>query len=313
MKRLIGLLAAFTLLVGMATPCSADQDGYFTMLLMGTDMSAQAAAAAGGRFGHSDTMMLISINKTSGDVRMLGVQRDYESDILDDGPNLLSAVSYYAGPEVAMMAVNQLFKVNVSCYVAIDPDGMQKVVDALGGVDVEILSSDLYITLDGGAKAFTAAGTQHCDGAQIRALVSTNVTADGSSQDPSVRSERQRRAMSALMGKALSGDKNQLISFATAAILSVKTNINLSDMLALADPLLSGKVHQPQYAHSPLTPSSVQPINGHDLTVAEDMGLEVASAQAFLYPDVYAAPTPNPTFVPAAPENSLTETPAAAS
>lgn len=302
MKKIVALVLTIAMLLGFAAPSLADQDGYFTALLMGMDEGAQEAIVEGGRFGRSDAMMLVSLNKATGDIRLLSVERDYRTDILDNGANKLCVVSYFAGPEVSLEAVNKLFNIDISCYAAIDPEGMENIADALGGVEIDISKDDLYIRLDDGKgtgkKAFKKAGVQQCNGAQVRALVRTRVRPDGVYEEDVVRNARQKKALTAMMEKALSGGRDKLLSFGTAAFRSVTTNISLPDLLGLAEPLIGGKLNAPQFERSPITGYSYKNVKLHKLVELDDPDLEIAAVKAFLYPTAFEAPTPAPTLEP---------------
>lgn len=296
MKKLISLaLVLCSLFSGILAPPAQAQsvDDYFSVLLMGMDEGAEEALVE-TQYGRTDAMMLVSFNKKNGQLHMMNVERDYRTDALSSGPNKLCVVCLMEGPQRSLDAVNELFALSVPYYALIAPADMEAIVDALGGIDINILETDLYIHLDDGRgggsnpkKAFKQAGQQIIHGAQARALVRTRVKPDGEYETDEVRNERQQRTLMAMIKKALSGGKSEMVSFALAAIQHVQTNANVLDLLALAEPLLFGELQSPDFTRTPMTGSSLKKVGIQRLVVLDDPAEECREVRAFLYPEVY--------------------------
>ena len=283
--RGIALMLVLMFGLGMTAPMTAgagDQDDYFSVLLLGTDEGAhESIVESETEYGRSDAMMLLSLHKQSGALRMLSLERDYRTDILNDGPTKLCIVCLKAGPEKSLEAVNQLLGLNIRHYALIDPPGMEAVANALGGIDLEIREDELWITRDSGGKAFKRAGMQHLDGRQVRAYVRRRDTAIEDSD--LIRNEQQVAALTALIKKALDAGQLGLLEFAQVAMKHVKTNIGLTEILTLAEPLLGGGHFDVEFAKSPLTEAKLQTVNLHRMQVLIDPATEVERVGAFLY------------------------------
>ncbi len=276
MKKLLILLAIL-----LCIPMHAvAENGFFTLLLMGADEGAEEALVE-AQYGRADAVMLVSINQTTGEVRMMSVERDYRVDLPGVGPTKLCIASYMGGPQAVLDAVNEMFGLQVDRYALISPEGIQAVVDAIGGVDVEIEKTDLYITKPNLKKAFKKAGMQHLKGEQVRAYVRTR-TQDS---DP-VRNERQRKALVAIYKKAMSSGMEQLMDFVKAAFPHVDTNVELTDALFLVQPVLQGGAQDPAYARSPMTSFQQKRVKLHKLIVLDDPAAETQKVHEFLYGDL---------------------------
>jgi polyisoprenyl-teichoic acid--peptidoglycan teichoic acid transferase len=110
------------------------------ILLLGLDSRPGEAMVS-----RSDTMILTTIEPLSAHVAMLSIPRDLWVTIPGVGENRINTAHFFAegsqpgsGPSGAMEAVRLNFGVNVDYYVRLRFDGFQDVVDALGGVDVEL-------------------------------------------------------------------------------------------------------------------------------------------------------------------------------
>jgi polyisoprenyl-teichoic acid--peptidoglycan teichoic acid transferase len=112
------------------------------LLVMGVDRTSTDKA---GMNGNSDTMMLVQFQPPAGklptgQVQALSLPRDTLVAIPGYGRDKLNAANAYGGPALAAQTVNQLFDGAVSFdrYIRIDTQGLIQLVDALGGVEVNI-------------------------------------------------------------------------------------------------------------------------------------------------------------------------------
>ena len=124
-----------------ALEAPAEYDGgTFYMLLMGTDKSAareQSTQYAGDTF-RSDSMILTRVDPQNKKVTMVSMHRDTEIEIEGYGLQKLNASYAIGGPALAIKTVSQMAGVPISHYAEINFDGFEEVVDALGGVEVDL-------------------------------------------------------------------------------------------------------------------------------------------------------------------------------
>ena len=135
----------------------------FYMLLMGTDKSEDRDAS--GEFGdayRSDSMMLARIDPQQKKVTLVSIERDTLVDIDGYGINKINAAYALGGPSLAVKTVSEFAGVPISHYAEINFDGFKAVVDALGGVDVNV-SIDIDDPEAGGS---LSAGEQTINGDQ---------------------------------------------------------------------------------------------------------------------------------------------------
>ncbi len=107
------------------------------LLVMGVDRTGTDKS---GLDGNSDTMLLVQFQPQAGKVQALSLPRDTLVEIPGYGRDKLNAANAYGGPALAAQTVNQLLAGDVSFdrYVRIDTHGLIQLVDALGGVEVNI-------------------------------------------------------------------------------------------------------------------------------------------------------------------------------
>ncbi|NES46276.1 MAG: LCP family protein, partial [Moorea sp. SIO2C4] len=115
--------------------------------------------------GLSDTMLLLRFDPNGEKVKVLSMPRDTQTRIEKHGKIKLNAANYFGGPALTAKAVSDLLDdVPIDRYIRVNVQGVEKLVDALGGVTVYIPkdmkytdhSQHLYINLK--------KGRQHLDG-----------------------------------------------------------------------------------------------------------------------------------------------------
>lgn len=89
----------------------------------------------------SDTMIVASIG--DGNLRLASIMRDTVVDIPGHSPNKINAAYAMGGADMAMRVVNETFDLNITNYVAVDFKALVDLVDAVGGVDVEVEAHEL--------------------------------------------------------------------------------------------------------------------------------------------------------------------------
>ena len=99
----------------------------------------------GSIVGRSDTIILLSINPLKPVVRMLSIPRDLWLEIPGFGENRINTAHFFAeaqekgaGPYKALETIRQNFGVGVGYYLRVNFSGFKEVVDALGGIDIDL-------------------------------------------------------------------------------------------------------------------------------------------------------------------------------
>jgi polyisoprenyl-teichoic acid--peptidoglycan teichoic acid transferase len=183
------------------------------ILLLGIDPTLDGSAT-----GRSDTMILTTIPPISPYMHMLSIPRDLWVNIPGHGQNRINTAHFFAeiakpgsGPQAAAEAVELNFNVPVQYTVRIKVDGFKKIVNAMGGVTVD-LPTDM--------SGYTA-GKHFLNGRQALALVR-----DRKGSDDFYRQERGQIFLKGAM-KQMINPINwwRIPKVATAIAQSITTNI----------------------------------------------------------------------------------------
>lgn len=92
--------------------------------------------------GRSDTMMLLSVDNKHGELKMTSFLRDSWVTIPGKGENRLNAAYNYGGPELLLDTIEYNFNIRVDRIAVVDFTAFEKVIDILGGVEVDITEKE---------------------------------------------------------------------------------------------------------------------------------------------------------------------------
>ena len=190
------------------------------ILLLGTDTDS------GLNYGRTDAMLILSIHTKTGAVKITSLARDMWVDIPDlKLSNRINTANWFGGPYLAMKTVNTVLELNIRNYLSINFSGLEKVIDIVGGVSLELTKEEAGVT---GARIRNGKallnGEQALAYARIRKLDSNFG-----------RNERQRKLLEALFRKVMdSSDAVDLLRVFSEILPYMATNLKLSDILILA-------------------------------------------------------------------------------
>ncbi len=204
----------------------------FYMLLLGTDGSADRDATeefADSAY-RSDSIMLLRVDPQEKKVATVSLHRDILVNLVDYGQQKLNAAYAIGGASYAIKVVSELAGVPISHYAQIDFDGFKEVVDALGGIEV-----DVPVEIDDDeAGGYLAPGLQTLNGDQALILCRSRHTYDEIGDGDLYRAANQRMVIAAIAKKILDSDPATII--ATIPILAdyVSTDMSVQDIIDLA-------------------------------------------------------------------------------
>ena len=105
------------------------------VLVLGVDKSAGPEGSGTSR---SDTMMLVRVTPATGEVKLLSVPRDLYVEIEPGERDKINAAYAYGGVDQARSVMEGLTGITVDNYLIVDFQGFQEVINAIGGVKVDV-------------------------------------------------------------------------------------------------------------------------------------------------------------------------------
>lgn len=221
----------------------AEKEGYTTIALFGGD-SREGELEAGT---HADTIMIVSIDNETKEVKLVSVYRDLIIKRPDGELGKANSAYFYGGPKEAINMLNQNFDLDIEDYVTVDFKAMADVVDLLGGIEIEVtdeeaaeVNNHIYGTAEVVGKVANPmqGGLQTLDGVQAvtYARIRKNVGGDFA------RTERQRLVILELAKKIQDTDLSTLNDIIDTVFSQISTSFTLKEIINLATGVLQYEI-----------------------------------------------------------------------
>jgi LCP family protein required for cell wall assembly len=241
----------------------------FTLLLLGSDDDAKFAP---DRF-NTQSMILVRVDPAARQATMLSIPRDLWVPIPAHGTGKISTAYQMGGSQLAISAVEANFHVHVDDYAWIGLNGLVKLIDRIGGVDMmltnpvmddfypsDINSNDPYAY----HRVALLPGAVHLDGVDALEYVRSR---HADLRGDFGRSERQQQLLVAIKNVHLNAA--DLPFLASAFDGEIKTSIGLDRMPQLL--ALAGQLGGPGITRLVLVPpyTSETQVAGQDVILPD--------------------------------------------
>ena len=204
-----------------------------TIMIMGVDERDDDV-------GRSDTLMIASIDPKTKQASLLSVPRDTRVKIKGHGFDKINAAYAYGKQKLSQDTVENLLGVNIDHYVIINTKSFKKVIDAIGGIDIDVPKRMHYEDPwedDGGLIIDFQPGMQHMDGAKAVTYVRYR-----DEEGDLGRIRRQQDFMRACMEKVLSpAIIPKLPAVIKEVMESIETDLTFRQLLEFAGTLRESK------------------------------------------------------------------------
>lgn len=193
----------------------------------------------------SDSIMIVSIHNETNDVKILSVYRDTLLQQADETYEKANSAYNRGGPEEAISLLNRNFDLDIKNYVSVNFNAIVDVIDALGGIEMEMTSEEAYYS--NGYAFETAqvvgqemtpieetAGVHLLDGVHAVGYARIRYT-EG---DDFKRTERQRELFQKVADKAKQANILTLNKIIDKVFPQISTSLTITDMMGFAANLL---------------------------------------------------------------------------
>lgn len=210
------------------------EEDVFTILLIGAD------AYTDDTRGRSDTVIYVQVDAGSKTIRMASFLRDLYVDIPGKSHNRLNASYSWGGEKLLRRTLEKNFGLVADAYVEVNFERLVRVIDALGGVEVEVSPREMtqvnsilrfYNVQIGDPEEdqlLHEHGLVHLTGKQ--ALCFSRIRKiDGDVQ----RTARQRKVLEAAFRKAASLSLADLTALALGNLDAVRTDLTIPQIMEL--------------------------------------------------------------------------------
>lgn len=226
-------------------------ENFINILLLGEDSRDKTKDP-----GRSDSIIILTLDKVHKKIKMTSLMRDMIMDnMVGQGPmkglnqDRLNHAYAYGGPELSIKVVNDNFNMNIKDFISVDFTHFDKIIDAVGGVDINISKEEIpfinsYVDEvahieKSSAKHINYAGLQHLNG--IEALGYCRVRYVGNADFE--RTQRQRTVLTEVFKKITKLNLAEASSILDTMLSQVKTSLNEAELFSDLSYILLNKMN----------------------------------------------------------------------
>jgi len=257
-------------------------EGYENIALFGLDNRST------GNFesGNSDTIIVVSINKDSGEIKMVSVYRDTYLDIGENNFKKANAAYANGGPKQAIEMLNKNLDLDITDYVSVDFSSLVDAIDLLGGIELDITSEEVshlnnYIVETNEVTGHNSGPVSAGEGVHVDGVQATSYARIRYVGLDYQRTERQRTVITKMFEKAKQCDLFTLNSLLDKLLPQISTSLSPTELLGLAGN--AGKYHMGENTGFPFDKESHDVGSLGDMVIPLDLQNNVIQLHHFLY------------------------------
>lgn len=222
------------------------EEGYTNVALFGLDSRENDL----GKGNRSDTIMIASLNNDTKEVKLVSIYRDTLLELDDGSYNKANAAYAFGGPEGAVSLINRNLDMNIEKYVTVNFNALVDVIDAVGGLDLELTHDEVVHmnnycveTSKVTGKSYEkiepeVEGKYHLNGVQAVSYSRIRYTAGGDFK----RAERQRLVLQKIADKVQNMSVGTVNKIIDSVFPQISTNFTLAEMIGYAKNLTKYKL-----------------------------------------------------------------------
>ena len=198
------------------------------ILLVGTDERTEGFVES----SRGDVNILVSINKAENTVKLVSFSRGIAIKMLD-GPyagkyEWLTNAHRWAGHAAVTQALSEAFKIELDRYVRINFTTVEAVVDAIGGIDMDLTAAEVKKMSEDRLKWGLKEGTNHLTGEMALRYARLRKV-----DDDWGRMSRQRRCIMAVIDKLQGASFSTLNDLCDMVMPMIQTNLTKMEIAEL--------------------------------------------------------------------------------
>lgn len=180
-----------------------------------------------GETGRSDSIMILTLDKTHNRMKLTSIMRDSYVNIPDHGMDKINHAYAFGGPELAIRTLNENFGLNITDFASVNFTSMPEIIDELGGVTIDITAEEVAT---GSIPGITTPGEQLLNGEQALAYSRIRYATG----DDFKRTERQRTVMNELVTKLAQQPSSSYPTLFAELAPYIQTSLSNNEIISLA-------------------------------------------------------------------------------
>ena len=180
--------------------------------------------------GRSDTLFVVMLDPKSNNISLLSIPRDTMVRIPERGWDKVNHAFAFGGHKLTQQTVEEFLGIQINNYVVVDFKGFKGLVDAIGGIDINVEKDMYYEDPYDNLVIDLQQGRQHLDGAKAIQYVRYR-----DEEGDIGRIKRQQHFMAAIYEKITSTEiLTKVPGLVKELVTMIKTDIPITDMIKLA-------------------------------------------------------------------------------
>ncbi len=264
-----------------------------------TNIALFGVDSRNGEASRSDAIMILSVDNKHKKIKLASILRDSYVEVPGNGMTKINHAYAYGGPELAIRTINENFGLDIMDYVTVNFDQLADVIDAIGGIDIELSEAErenanqnIYSYVQESGKDLPldyieSSGLQHLSGIQAVAYARIRYVGNGDYE----RTDRQRRVLQQMFNKVMDMNVTSYPGLVSKLLPLVETSLDSGEIISLGLKALAGGKPVFEQTRFPLDEDfgnggAGTMINGTWYMVF-DIEATAEKIQAFIYDDVH--------------------------
>lgn len=186
--------------------------------------------------GRTDSIMIATINQKDNRLSLTSIMRDTYVKIPGFSDNKINAAYHNGGMKTLSATIRENFGIQTDGYVLVNFDSFQEIIDAIGGIDIELsekevkyLNSTNYIS--NAANHTLSVGMNHMNGNQALGYARVRYVEKDGNYGDFARTLRHRTVMNALYRKMMKKSTLDLVAMIPKILPHLTTNLKKTDIV----------------------------------------------------------------------------------
>lgn len=187
----------------------------------------------------SDTLIILTVDEINKKLKMTSIMRDSRVELGEGKVNKINYAYTYGGPLLTIKTINENYKMDIMNYAKVDFIALQKIVDVIGGVDIDVKKeeikyindkiSNIVLLTKERASFIKNPGMQRLNGQQAVAYCRIRLVGNQDFE----RTERQREVLNDLLMKLKDTAPTRFPALLAAVAPFTETSMDNSTILDL--------------------------------------------------------------------------------
>lgn len=239
----------------------------------------------------SDSIIVASIDYNHNKIKLSSIMRDTYVNVPGHGMTKITHAYAYGGPELAIKTLNENFNLNIKDYVTVDFFSLEKIIDTLGGVTIDVRKEELpYINSymkevtnieKEKITPVTSSGSINLNG--LQAVAYSRIRYIGNDFE---RTERQRKVLTQILIKVQEAGITKYPSLVSTLLPYVETSINKGEIISLGAGILSSGMKTIDQERFPADGNWKDLMINHVYYLGTDLKLTTDQLHKFIYEDI---------------------------